>query len=97
MNDCISRQAVLDLTWEEPSYTDALNVLTEIRDKVKALPSVTPTERTGHWINDRNKNNVRCSVCGRGYKDVCATASITSYSYCPNCGARMVEPQEGEE
>ena len=50
----------------------------------------------GHWINDRNKNNVRCSVCGRGYKDVCATASITSYSYCPNCGCRMVEPQESE-
>ena len=65
--------------------------------RIKALPSVTPAERTGHWINDRNKNNVRCSVCGRGYKDVCATASITSYSYCPNCGARMVEPQEGEE
>lgn len=41
-DDCISRQAVLDVTWEEPSYTDALNVLTEVRDKVKALPSVNP-------------------------------------------------------
>ena len=40
--DAISRQAVLDVTWEEPSYTDALNVLTEVRDKVKALPSVNP-------------------------------------------------------
>ena len=25
--DCISRQAVIDITWENPSYTDALNVL----------------------------------------------------------------------
>lgn len=40
--DCISRQAVIDVTWEEPSYTDALNVLTEVRDKVKALPPVNP-------------------------------------------------------
>ena len=41
-DDAISRQAVIDITWEEPSYTDALNVLTEVRDKVKALPSVNP-------------------------------------------------------
>ena len=40
--DAISRQAVLDITWEEPSYTDAMNVLTEVRDKVKELPPVNP-------------------------------------------------------
>lgn len=38
--DAISRQAVIDITWEEPSYTDAMNVLTEVRDKVKELPPV---------------------------------------------------------
>lgn len=48
--DAISRQAVLDITWEEPNYTDPLNVLTEVRDKVKDLPSVTPQQRTGRWI-----------------------------------------------
>ena len=41
--DCISREAVEKITWEEPSYDDALNVLTEVRDKVRALPSVTPS------------------------------------------------------
>lgn len=45
--DCISRQAVLDITWEEPSYTDAMNVLTEVRDKVKELPSFNPKQK---WI-----------------------------------------------
>lgn len=40
--DCISREAVEKVTWEEPSYDDALNVLTEVRDKVRALPSVKP-------------------------------------------------------
>ena len=49
----ISRQAVLDITWEEPSYTDALNVLTEVRDKIKALPSVKQEpqlEQFAKWV-----------------------------------------------
>lgn len=40
--DCISRKAAEEITWEEPSYTDALNVLTEVREKIRQLPSVTP-------------------------------------------------------
>ena len=40
MNDLISRQAAIDATWFEPSYTDPLNVLTEVRDRLKMLPSV---------------------------------------------------------
>ena len=40
--DTISRQAAIDATWFEPSYTDPLNVLTEVRDRIKALPSVQP-------------------------------------------------------
>jgi hypothetical protein len=42
MSDCISRQAAIDATWEEPTYTDPLNVLTEVRDRIKALPSAKP-------------------------------------------------------
>ena len=42
MSDLISRQAAIDATWEEPSYTDPLNVLTEVRDRIKALPSAQP-------------------------------------------------------
>ena len=30
------------MTWEEPTYTDTLNVLTEVRDKIRALPSAQP-------------------------------------------------------
>ena len=44
--DAVSRQAVEKITWEEPSYTDALNVLTEVRDKIRALPPVTPKPKT---------------------------------------------------
>lgn len=42
MDDLISRQAAIDATWFEPSYTDPLNVLTEVRDRLKVLPSAQP-------------------------------------------------------
>ena len=42
MDDLISRQAAIDATWEEPSYTDPINVLTEVRDRIKRLPSAQP-------------------------------------------------------
>ena len=38
----IDRQAAIDLTWKDPSYSDPLNVLTEVRDGIKALPSAQP-------------------------------------------------------
>ena len=38
----VSRQAAIDATWFEPNYTDPLNVLTEVRDRLKALPSAQP-------------------------------------------------------
>ena len=39
MDDLISRRKAIDATWFEPSYTDPLNVLTEVRDRIEALPS----------------------------------------------------------
>lgn len=38
--DTIDRQAAIELTFEEPSYSDPLNILTEVRDKLKSLPTV---------------------------------------------------------
>ena len=38
MSDLIDRQAAIDATWEEPTYTDPINVLTEVRDRIKQLP-----------------------------------------------------------
>ena len=85
--DCISREAVEKITWEEPSYDDALNVLTEVRDKVRALPTVTPKAKTGRWIDiqyfkaDDTYYRPKCPFCSIEPKE---------YSnYCPNCGARM--------
>ena len=79
MRDLISRQAAIDVTWFEPSYTDPLNVLTEVRDRLKALPSA---QRTGRWI-DKIYGCKECSECGYIWLDFGCT------NYCPKCGARM--------
>ena len=54
--DTISRQAAIDATWEEPTYTDPLNVLTEVRDRIRALPSAQP-------------EIIRCKDCEYGKQD----------------------------
>lgn len=42
MKDTIYRQAAIDETWKEPSYTDPYNVLTEVRERIQSLPSAHP-------------------------------------------------------
>ena len=68
MSDLIDRQAAIDATWFEPSYTDPLNVLTEVRDRLKALPSAQPertcvncgrTANNGGWYAD---GRTRCPI-----------------------------------
>ena len=80
MDDLISRQAAIDATWFEPSYTDPLNVLTEVRDRLKALPSAQPERKKGRWID--MDDHVMCSCCG-------ATHYGSDKNFCPNCGADM--------
>ena len=50
--DTISRQSAIDTTWFEPSYTDPLNVLTEVRDRLKALSPAQPERMSNRqWID----------------------------------------------
>lgn len=43
MDDLIRRADAIRETWKEPTYSDPLNVLTEMRDRLEALPSAEPT------------------------------------------------------
>lgn len=81
--DCISREDVEKITWEEPSYSDAKNVLTEVRDKVRKLPSVTPQPKVGEWL--KNGELCKCSNC---HSNVLFT-NVKIYKYCYHCGAKM--------
>jgi hypothetical protein len=89
-DDCISRQAVEDAMYDATRAMD-LNY-GQIMDYIDNLPSVTPIEPKGHWIDITNKNKtviaVRCSCCEKSPK-----YAIKS-DYCPNCGAKMEEVKE---
>ena len=98
--DCISRQAVLELL-EDTNNGWIIN-------EVSQLPSVTPQEpKTGHWIGHREHcENLGVVPSGLGAYEWCSNCDCgidvrewhrNKYNYCPNCGAKMVEPQESEE
>ena len=36
----IEADKAIEATWEQPTYTDPLNVLTDVRDRIKELPTV---------------------------------------------------------
>ena len=40
MNEQIKREDAIKATWHEPSYIDPYNILTEVRDRIEALPTI---------------------------------------------------------
>ena len=80
MSDLIDRQAAIKATWEEPMYADPINVLTEVRDRIKALPSA---ERRGRWLFN---SPYMCDQCGEWAEK--------EFKFCPSCGAKMKEGGE---
>ena len=70
-------------------------------DITETIPPVTPQLKTGHWIGD---GNYICSCCKRDPLDFLEPCGLDGGSYmdipmkyCPNCGAKMVEPQAESE
>lgn len=65
-------------------YLKETNTVLLTRETFEYLKSLEP--KTGHWIECEDEVKVYCSEC----------KVISDYptNYCPNCGARMVEPQE---
>lgn len=93
--DAVNRQAVHDLIAELLSdylHDEDREKIEELDVKIEDLPSVTPKEKTGHWINktliykgetegERDCYAGTCSECG-GVQEC--------WNYCGGCGARMV-------
>ena len=87
MSDTISRQAAIDATWFEPSYTDPLNVLTEVRDRLKALPSAQPERDIPlDYIIDKDGNAI-CPKCG---------TNVEWHKYCEECGQALKWKESNE-
>lgn len=104
--DAISRQAVIDGInqyfhdeyYQRTSIQDCRDCL--IEDVIKDISPINPQLKTGHWIgiDEEPHEDYECDRCGY----VCSTFTANikpseEYKYCPNCGAKMIEPQESED
>ena len=81
-DDCISRQAVLDLAKKgvlisNGNYESVCKAINE-------LPSVNPQPKTGHWIGEENFDGSIWYMC-----DNCKEFEYVNTNYCPNCGTKM--------
>ena len=87
--DCISRQAVLDLVNADWKYEN-------LESDIANLPSVTPQQKTGRWIESKGYDDrdhfYSCSECGRCINLICG-AKLADYPYC-HCGAKMQEVEK---
>lgn len=90
--DTISRQAAIDATWFEPSYTDPLNVLTEVRDRLKALQSAQPERKKGKWIDYSDEGYVECPFC---HSATNCDGNKDELHFCFSCGADLRGEQDG--
>ena len=99
--DCISRQAVLEVI--RKCHCEEW-VKADIGAPIEALPSVTPAEKVGQWIQT---NEFFINQDGQFiYKFICSECKSLSYfrksnkkaigaNVCPNCGAKMKEDKNG--
>ena len=100
--DAMSRQAVLDMASVIETDDYSGNEILEVVDvdDIKALPSVTPAQKKGKWIDTDvtllNRqgyivHEVICSECnGISYFRKMGDKYIGA-NLCPNCGARIVK------
>ena len=92
--DCISRRAARKIILDEfegwPTDEEVAQ-LKRLTKQIDDLPSVTPKQKMGRWlkVDDEEPIAYDCSECG---------AMVSRrYRFCPDCGAKMVELQEGSE
>lgn len=103
--DAVSRQAAIDAVAFGITYATGINMETgevshpfaesnqELRKaihRICELPPVNPQSKTGHWIFDEILDK-------HYYCSECKSMGVDYWDFCPNCGAKMVEPQEREE
>ena len=112
MNDLISRQSILNACEQSINILEAVDRIMDLPsveqepcsnccngnqiEKAKLCQKSylagmehKQEPKTGHWIECEDEVKVYCSEC----------KEISDYptNYCPNCGAKMVDPQESED
>lgn len=92
--DAISREAVLDMLEDINAETEGVGFYYEhYVDYIKALPSVKPQEKTGHWIMKHRTHNEVKHYTGQDEMGETHTISVleryeVNEHYCSECGKR---------
>lgn len=69
MSDLIYKQSAINATWFDPVYKDPLNVLTEVRDRLKSLPVVQP-------------EIIQCNNCKYWRRQTAYNGAPLSFGFC---------------
>lgn len=83
----MTREEAISILNFERGYFCDLKGCQEQQAYTMAIRALEQEPKIGHWIN--GNYHIECSECGEEYP-------YQLRNYCPNCGARMVEPQESE-
>ena len=86
--DCISRKEamkIMDWGWKKGIYPS---------NKIAALPPVTPAEKVGQWIYNKNLSSYYgdvyiCSECGCRCLESCYDHINKLPDFCPKCHTKM--------
>lgn len=101
MRDLISRRAAIKAIDDLPNcyngYSDTYDKA-YIIGVLEELPTIEPERKKGKWKPfdlTWGRSIFSCSCCGDGI-EVPTECGMPIYRFCPNCGAKMVDPQESE-
>ena len=89
--DCISRQAVLEVQIKYAEHIGATKYW-QMRDNIRALPPVTPQPKIGHWLrmsdlSEQEDDRYKCSRCGNVVHYTNKMNLYTFNSWCGRCGS----------
>ena len=70
-----------------------------LKDVIKAIENDSTAGKTGYWFVDERPEGNREVICSKCEQPIFKYHKLEfDYrpNYCPNCGAKMIEPQESE-
>ena len=70
--ELISKEDAIVETWRSPSYTDPLNVLTEVRDRIQKLPTASKHDEFEKTLVDLFAPIMECDINHREYEETVA-------------------------
>ena len=105
MSDLIDRKELIDMLITREAYCKGVNgdLGGAISGVIKLIECAPSAERTGTWIGEWDAYDWdgepivdiwRCSVCDKVFDE---WEDKPDWKYCPNCGARLEDPEDEVE